>query len=45
MSGGGGSTQNTTRNECMDERRGGNDGQKDFQKNVGQGPGFLCGAS
>ena len=29
----------------MAKRRGGNCGQKDFQKTVGEGPGFLFGAS
>ena len=29
----------------MEKRRGGNDGQKDFQKTEGEGPGLLCGAS
>ena len=33
------------RSECMEKRRGGNDGQKDFQKTEGEGPGLLCGAS
>ena len=28
----------------MKKRRGGNDGQKDFQKTEGEGPGLLCGA-
>ena len=37
--------QNTSRSECMEKRRGGNDVQKDFQKTEGKGPGFLCGAS
>ena len=32
--------QNTSRSECMEKRRGGNGGQKDFQKT-----GFLCDAS
>ena len=29
----------------MEKRRGGNDGQKDFQKTEVEGPGLLCGAS
>ena len=29
----------------MEKRRGGNGGQKDFQKTEGEGPGFLCGDS
>ena len=29
----------------MEKGRGGNGGQKDFQKTEGEGPGFLCGAS
>ena len=29
----------------MEKCRGGNGGQKDFQKTEGEGPGFLCGAS
>ena len=37
--------QNTSRSECMEKRRGGNGGQKDFQKTEGEGRGFLCGAS
>ena len=41
----GGSAQNASRSECMEKRRGGNGGQKDFQKTDGEGPGFLCGAS
>ena len=28
----------------MEKRRGGNGGQKDFQKTEGNGSGFLCGA-
>ena len=36
---------NTTRSECMEKRRGCNDGQKDFQITEGEGPGLLCGAS
>ena len=46
--GGGGATQNTSRDEYMEKcSRGfrGNGGQKDFQKTKGEGPGFLCGAS
>ena len=35
--------QNTSRSECMEKCRGGNGGQKDFQKT--EGPGFLCDAS
>ena len=45
VGGNGGSTQNTNRSECMEKRRGGNGGQKDFQKTEGEGPGLLCGAS
>ena len=37
--------KNTSRSECMEKRRGGNDGQKDFQKTGGQCTGLLCGAS
>ena len=37
--------QNTSRSECMEKRRGGNGGHKDFQKTEGEGPGFLCDAS
>ena len=40
----GGSTQNTSRSECVEKRRGGNGGQKYFQKTEVKGPGFLCGA-
>ena len=29
----------------MEKCRGGNGGQKDFQKTEGEGPGFMCGAS
>ena len=45
MSGCGGATQNTSMTECMAKRRGGNGGQKYFQKTEGEGPGLLCGAS
>ena len=31
--------------ECMEIFRGGNGGEKDFQRTEGEGPGFLCGAS
>ena len=31
--------------KCMEKCRGGNGGQKGFQKTEGEGPGFLCGAS
>ena len=44
-SGDGGAMQTTSRSECMEKRRGGNGGQKDFQKTEGEGPVFLCGAS
>ena len=37
--------QNTSRSECMNTSRGGNDGQTYFQKTEGEGPGFLCGDS
>ena len=43
--GGGGATQNTSRSECMEKRRWGNDGQKYFKKTEGGGPGFLRDAS
>ena len=36
--------QNTSKSECMEKRRGGDGGQKDFQKIEGEGPGLLCGA-
>ena len=38
-------TQNTSRSECRQKRRGGNDGQKDFLKTEGEGPGILRSAS
>ena len=41
----GGNISENGRVECMEKRRGGNDGQKDFQKTEGQGPGLLSGAS
>ena len=41
----GDSTQNTSRSECVEKRRGRNGGQKDFQKTEGEVPEFMCGAS
>ena len=41
----GGTTQNTSRSECMEKCRGSNDGHTFFQKTEGEGPGFLCGAT
>ena len=36
---------NTNRSDCMEKCRGGNGGQKHFQKTEVEGPGFLFGAS